>query len=48
MIPSSSTPTPQMDGETAPAPGVRLVLKRQKRAGKAGHTEPDGVTRLSR
>ena len=37
-------PYPLSAGVTAPSPGVRLVINRQKREGKAVKTEPDRTT----
>ena len=37
-------PYPPGAGVTAPSPGVRLVINRQKREGKAVKTEPDRTT----
>ena len=37
-------PYPPGAGVTAPSPGVRLVLDRQKREGKAVRPEPDRTT----
>ena len=41
-------PYPLGAGVTAPSPGVRLVIKRQKREGKAVSLEPDKTTPPSR